>query len=193
MPPQPKQIKNIPDESIMNDLYYDAMECLENGKSGGKQALKLLESALKIDKDYVQTYIGLISTYGVLGKKDKESEMTKVAFEKTLKEFPKWPKRMEWGYLENRAYLRAIQYMADLYWDNGKDDKAIGLFRLLLKLNPNDNQGVRYEIAGLYVGLNGEDINKMFDDGNKNQDWSTLNKLVFEQNKKHKFWKEPNY
>lgn len=99
---------------------------------------------------------------------------------------------MLWACLENREYMRAIQYMADLHWDNKENDKAIELFRLLLKLNPGDNQGIRYEIAGLYAGLQGVDISKMFDYGNKNQDWSALEKLVAEQNKKHKFWKEPN-
>ncbi len=180
-------------EQLKNDCYYDAMECLEVGKSGAKKALELLEIALGIDKNCVQTYIGFICTYGVLKKKKKREDTVKIAYKKTLKNFPKWPKRILWGYLENRAYLRAIQYMAELHWDNKKEDKAIELFRLLLKLNPNDNQGVRYEIAGLYAGLCGTDINNMFDYGNENQDWSDLKKLVLEQNKKHKFWKEPKY
>ena len=179
-------------EKLKDDYYYDAMEYLGEGISGAKKALKLLEAALEIDKDYVQTYIGLVSAYDVLGEKEKKEKMTKTAYEKTLKKFPKWPKEMLWGCIENREYMRAIQYMADLHWDNGEDDKAIELFRLLLKLNPGDNQGVRYEIAGLYAGLCGEDINNMFDYGDKNQDRSALENLVAEQNKKHKFWKEPN-
>ncbi|PIQ68264.1 MAG: hypothetical protein COV91_05035 [Candidatus Taylorbacteria bacterium CG11_big_fil_rev_8_21_14_0_20_46_11] len=176
-----------------DDYYYDAMECLQGGKAGAKRALKMLETALKIDVDYVQTYIGLVSIYGALGEKKKVEETIKIAYEKTLKEFPKWPKKMEWGYLENRAYLRAIQYLADWYWDNRENEKAIELFRLLLKLNPNDNQGVRYEIAALYAGLNGKDVNRMTDEGNQKQDWSEQENLVSEQNKKHKFWKEPKY
>ena len=89
--------------------------------------------------------------------------------------------------------MRAIQYMGDLYWDNNEKEKATKLFRLLLKLNPNDNQGVRYEIAALYAGLNGDDVNRMTDEGNQKQDWSEEENLVQEQNKKHKFWKEPKY
>jgi len=180
-------------EQLKNDYYYDAMECLECGKSHAKEALKLLEAALEIDKNYVQTYIGLVSVYSVLGKKEKMEKMIKIAYKKTLQKFSKWPNKMLWGHLENRAYLRAIQYRADLYWDNKEDEQAIELFRLLLKLNPNDNQGARYEIAGLYAGLCGTDINNMFDYGNENQDWSALKKLVSEQNKKYKFWKEPKY
>lgn len=176
-----------------DEYYYDAMELLHSGKEGAKEALSLLKEALKINEDYVQTHIGLISVFGQLGKKKDFEKAVKIAYEKTLKKFPKWPKTMEWGWLENRAYLRAIQYMAELHWDNGENKKAIELFRLLLKLNPNDNQGIRYEIAGLYAGLYSENISEMFEEGNANQNWRALERLVAEQNKKHKFWEAPEY
>ena len=176
-----------------DENYYDAMELLGFGEDGAEEALELLKEALKLDEDYVQTYIGLIATYGNLGNEKKYEEAVKMAYEKTLKKFPKLPKRMEWGVLENRAYMRAIQSMAEWHWDNGENEKAIELFRLLLKLNPNDNQGVRYEIAGLYAGISGDEINDMSDEGNANQNWDELENLVDEQNKKHKFWKAPKY
>jgi len=58
-------------------------------------------------------------------------------------------------------------------------------------MNPNDNQGVRYTLAGLYAGISGSEINEMFDEGNKKQDWSKLEELVDTQNKKNLFWKKP--
>lgn len=177
--------------SDKSDYYYDAMELLGGGTGEIKEALRLLNIALEIDKDYVQTHIGFICAYGAIGDRKKVVEAIKTAYEKTLEKFPKWPKRMEWGYFENRAYMLAIQYMGELYWDNGENEKAIDLFRLLLKLNPNDNQGVRYEIAALYAGLTGVDVNRMTDEGNHKQDWSERENLVKEQNNKHKFWKEP--
>ncbi len=180
-------------EPSINDCYYDALELLGGGKKGMKEALRLLNIALKMDEDYVQTHIGFICAYGAIGDEKKKDEAIKTAYEKTLKKFPKWPKEMIWGYIENRAYMRAIQYMGDWYWDKGENEKAIELYRLLLKLNPNDNQGVRYEIAALYAGLSGKDVNRMTDEGNEKQDWSEQEDLVREQNKKHKFWKEPKY
>jgi len=93
--------------------------------------------------------------------------------------------------MDNRAYMRAIQYRADLYADDGEKEKAIELYRLLLKMNPNDNQGARYTLSGLYAGISGEEINRMFDEGNEKQNWDKLENLVAEQNGKHKFWKEP--
>lgn len=174
-----------------DDLYYDAMEICSVGKAGVKRALQLLSRALEMDKDYVQTYVGFVSAYSAAGDKKKTEEAIKTAYGKTLKMFPKWPRRLEWGVLENRAPMRAIQYMADWYWDNDDKEKAAELFRLLLRLNPNDNQGVRYEVAAFYAGLTGEDVNRMTDEGNEKQNWDDLENLVKEQNAKHKFWKEP--
>ncbi len=174
-----------------NNLYYDAMEQIN--MSNLKEAEKLLRQALGLDLDYVQTYIGFTHLYGQSGQSKEANRYIQMAFEKTKKEFPKWPKEMPWGILENRAYLRAIQYQADLYIDNKEEEKGIELYKLLLKLNPSDNQGVRYVLAGLYAGIDGQKINKMFDEGNEKQDWSKLEELVASQNKKHKFWVEPKY
>lgn len=177
-----------------DELYYDAMELLDmQGKGGVKKAEQLLLEALKIDPDYVQTNVGLIGAYEIGGNKKKFEEMVQRAYDLTVKEFPKWPKELLWGFLENRAYLRAIQYRADLYADEKNNNKAIELYKLLLKLNPNDNQGARYTLAGIYAGISGEKINEMFDEGNEKQNWSKLEKLVKDQNNKHHFWKEPKY
>jgi len=169
-----------------DELYYDAMDELMEGNP--EEAVALLKEALALDKNYVQTYVGLVSAYGMERDDRKRIEATKKGFEITKKDYKKWPKEMLWGYMENRAHLRAIQYMADLYWDNGEDEKAIELFKLLLRLNPGDNQGVRYELAALYAGKSGRELNNMFDKGNTTQNWDDLEKMLAEQNKKHKFW-----
>lgn len=180
-------------EPDINDLYYDAMDLIDGRKSDLLKAEKILKRALAMDEHDVQTHIGFANVYGVLGNKKKAESHIKTAYEETIKKFPKWPKSMPWGFIENRAYMRAVQYRADLYADEGEKEEAIELYRLLLKLNPNDNQGVRYTLSGLYAGISGEETNKMFDQGNKNQNWDDLQRLVKEQNAKHKFWKKPRY
>lgn len=173
-----------------DDYYYDAMELL--GVEGGtKQAEKLLLEALKFDEDYVQTHVGLAHLYRNSGQKKKEKQHIELAFENTLKRFPKLPDSMIWGQIENRAYLRAIHLRADLFIDDGEQDKGIEMYRLLLKLNPNDNQGVRYLLAGVYAGIDGNEVDSMIDEGNEKQDWTNVEKLVKTQNKKYKFWVEP--
>lgn len=170
-----------------DDLYYSAMDMLSVGDF--KSAEDLLLKAKAIDPQYVQTYVGLVSAYARFKDKTKREKCIKIAFEKTQKVFSKWPKELLWDVLENRAYLRAIQYRADLYWDEKDLKNAEELFRLLLKLNPNDNQGVRYEISAMLSGMEGKELSKMFEDGNKNQDWDKLEKLVKTQNAKYKFFK----
>ena len=185
--------QKLEDELDVNDLYYDAMDLVGGRKSDLLKAEKILKKALAMDEHNVQTHIGFANVYGVLGNKKKAEVHIKIAYEETAKKFPKWPKSMSWGDMDNRAYMRAIQYQADLLADVGKKKRAIELYKLLLKLNPNDNQGVRYTLSGLYAGISGKEINKMFDRGNRNQNWDDLERLVGEQNMKHKFWKRPKY
>lgn len=175
----------------VEDLYYDAMELADSGKVGARKAERLLKKAFDIDQHSVQVHIGFAHVYGTLGNKDDAEEHIKKAYKETQKLFSFWPKHMEWGILENRPYMRAIQYRADLYADAKEDKKAIKLYRLLLSMNPNDNQGVRYTLSGIYAGMRGEEINAMFDEGNEKQNWDALELLVKGQNARHKFWKKP--
>jgi len=48
-----------------------------------------------------------------------------------------------WGVLDTRPYMRARYGLADCLWNAGRRDEAVGHWRDLLRLNPNDNQGVR--------------------------------------------------
>ena len=49
-----------------------------------------------------------------------------------------------WGLLETRPYMRARQGLAQKLWDKGSRDEAVAHFKDMLRLNPNDNQGIRY-------------------------------------------------
>lgn len=55
--------------------------------------------------------------------------------------------RLEWGWLENRPFLRCLQGLALAYREAGDTERALGLYRDLLALNPGDNQGVRGVMA----------------------------------------------
>jgi hypothetical protein len=48
-----------------------------------------------------------------------------------------------WLVMETRPYMRARFELAQALWSDGRFDEAIGHARELLRLNPNDNQGVR--------------------------------------------------
>jgi tetratricopeptide (TPR) repeat protein len=52
-----------------------------------------------------------------------------------------------WGVLETRPYMRARLGLALALWTAARRDQAVGLLHEMLRLNPNDNQGVRYTLA----------------------------------------------
>jgi tetratricopeptide (TPR) repeat protein len=56
-----------------------------------------------------------------------------------------------WGFLETRPYMRARAGLADILLKLGDEDAAISHYRDMLKLNPNDNQGIRYVLAALLL------------------------------------------
>ena len=53
-----------------------------------------------------------------------------------------------WGFLETRPYMRARAGLAATLNALGDVAAAISNYRDMLRLNPNDNQGIRYVLAG---------------------------------------------
>ena len=58
-----------------------------------------------------------------------------------------------WGILETRPYMRARVGLAQCLWDVGKRWEAVGHYRDMLRLNPGDNQGIRYALAASLLEL----------------------------------------
>ncbi len=52
-----------------------------------------------------------------------------------------------WGFLETRPYMRARAGLAAALMKLGDVEGAVAHYRDLLRLNPNDNQGIRYLLA----------------------------------------------
>ena len=52
-----------------------------------------------------------------------------------------------WGFLETRPYMRARAGLAATLNALGEVDAAIGHYSDMLRLHPNDNQGIRYVLA----------------------------------------------
>lgn len=52
-----------------------------------------------------------------------------------------------WGLMETRPYMRARAILAQTQRDAGRIDDTIAHYQDLLRLNPRDNQGIRYLLA----------------------------------------------
>lgn len=62
-----------------------------------------------------------------------------------------------WGATETRPYMRAREGLAECLWLQGKRKQAIEHYLDMLRLNPNDNQGVRYVLATLLLKEGADD------------------------------------
>lgn len=56
-----------------------------------------------------------------------------------------------WGITESRPYMRALKGLADSLFDGGQIERAIENYQEILRLNPSDNQGVRYVLLPLLI------------------------------------------
>lgn len=61
-----------------------------------------------------------------------------------------------WGILETRPFMRAKEGLAHALWNAGSREEAIQHLQDMLRLNPGDNQGVRYSLAS-YLLNDGRD------------------------------------
>ena len=95
-----------------------------------------------------------------------------------------WPKSLEWGWMENRHIIRTFLNQAIALWEERRTDKALDLFRKLLRANPNDNAGARDYILAIRLGLTFAGFETKFAsqfgyDGMKLVDWFDRNSKQF--------------
>ncbi len=115
----------------------------------------MAEEALKISPDCADAYVLLAEEKAnsleealhlyEAGMRAGERALGKETFEKEAGQF--------WGMVETRPYMRARLGVAWCLWALGKLDEAVSHFRELLRLNPNDNQGVRYLLASALLEM----------------------------------------
>ncbi len=86
-----------------------------------------------------------------------------------------------WGLHETRPYMRARQQLSLLLWEFGDRSAAIAHARDLLRLNPNDNQGIRSVLIGWLLSTgNVSDAQALWAQYNEDAsaDWSWSRALI---------------
>ncbi len=58
-----------------------------------------------------------------------------------------------WGLLETRPYMRARAGLADCLWELGEREAAVAHLWDMMRLNPNDNQGLRHILTAKLFAL----------------------------------------
>lgn len=133
------------------DLMYQAWE-----ESNPARRIILAHEALAISPDCADAYVLLAEEEAdTLDRALEYYQQGVAAGERSLgKKFFKENVGYFWGLLETRPYMRARQGLANILWELGRGDEAESHYRDMLRLNPGDNQGIRYSLLNLLLALN---------------------------------------
>lgn len=164
----------------------DFLELAENADNEGS-ALKYAKKALKLDPDNLDAeyMIAVISARNQIDLLDKLRNAL-LHGEKVMKEKGYADEDSigyYWGITETRPFMRLkMEYMSALK-DNGMLRKAIMECEDMIRLNENDNQGVRYTLMHLYAFMEDEqkalELHKKYDSYEETQMLFPLSVLYF--------------
>jgi len=123
------------------ELMYDAWEA-----SGEKRRISLAKKALKVCDLCADAYVLLASEAAeTLEEELRYYQRGVAAGEEALGSGPfKNDVGYFWGLLETRPYMRARAGLAECLWELDRREEAVAHLWDLLRLNPDDNQGLRY-------------------------------------------------
>jgi tetratricopeptide (TPR) repeat protein len=147
------------------EIIWDAWEL-----NGRQQRIALAKKALEVSHLCADAYVMLAFEAAKTPKEAMElyrhgveageKALGRAAFRDDVGAF--------WGILETRPYMRALHGLAQTIWDAGDRDETVTYYRELLRLNPNDNQGIRYLLLDclLVLGRDSEaaDLLKQYED-----------------------------
>jgi len=158
-----KQINEFIDKDhlVMDEFYT----ILDKKMSLNKRLNAMLE-LIKKDQHFYDPYLIAADILFDQGNDKEASIMLKEGYERAISTISsskgKWPKEMRWGFLENRHLMRMLDRYAVLCWEDGNIDEALNIFRSLLRVNPADNQGVRYSILAIKLNFSFEEWQASF-------------------------------
>jgi tetratricopeptide (TPR) repeat protein len=144
-------------------------------ETNAAKRLRLAHQALKESEDCADAYVLLAEEEAdTLEQAFKYYQDGMAAGERGLgKRYFKENAGQFWGLLETRPYMRALAGKANCLWRLKRWNEAIKTYQELLRLNPGDNQGIRYILVDLFLGLKREDeVEKLL--ASYDDDWSTV-------------------
>ncbi len=155
---------------LAQDIMYGAWE-----EENGKKRIKMAKEALKISPDCADAYNLLGEEYAETpGEAMEYYRKGMDAGRRALgeDEFKEYEGRF-WEYIRTRPYMRSHAGYMECLWETGARGEALVQAREMLKLNPNDNQGIRYILAGYLAELGRwEELDELLDKSGYENDCS---------------------
>lgn len=146
---------------VMNRFYG----ILEKDLSSS-ELLDAMQKLIEQDKDFYEPYLAAADILFSESKNDEAAEFLMQAYVEAVArisdEDGNWPDEMEWKFTENRHILRVLEEYGLFLWENDYIDEALELFRRMLCMNPDDEQGVRYNMLAIKMHLGVYDWDEPF-------------------------------
>lgn len=156
--PHAKETKMIHLTPITNDAADDTFEGgMEDWWAGDRRrAVKSFRRVLQLDPRHADAHNHLGIVMLEARKLKAAEEHFRAAIDGGQRHLERDAAEVPWGFTENRPYLRGLANLALALLEQKKWAEALAIHKQLLKLNPNDNQGVRWLIGAecLRVGDN---------------------------------------
>jgi tetratricopeptide (TPR) repeat protein len=139
-------------EFVFPDAYNDLMDEFHSGcesyeEGNLDQAEKVFKMVLAQMPDHLDAihHLALVLSERDLydQARDLWEQAVRIGRKAVTQDFEPGKDRLEWGWLENRPFLRCLHGLALARYKEGQIEEALRLFQELLSLNANDNQGVR--------------------------------------------------
>lgn len=146
-PPTPPPPQTPLEEA--QEVMFDAWEATSRAKR-----VKLAKKALTISPDCADAYVLLAEESPTLEEALPLYEQAVAAAERALgPEIFQEAVGHFWGIFETRPYMRAREGLASCLWGLDRKEEAAAHFQDMLRLNPGDNQGLRYSLLSLYLEM----------------------------------------
>ena len=147
---QGKSLDDLPESTTDKGRSQDlVLQAYDETPAKGK---KLIKQALELDPDNADAYNYLASGENDVDKALSLYRQAVEAGRRALgEEFIQENKGHFWGLFETRPYMRAKSGVAGCLYAKNRVNATIEVYREMIELNPNDNQGVRYLLATILL------------------------------------------
>ncbi len=125
-----------------DDAFHAGMEHWWAGDR--RRAVRSFRHALELDPQHADAHnhLGIVS---LEARKLKAAERHfRAAIDGGQRHLERDGAEVHWGFIENRPYLRGLANLALVLAEQRNWAEALAIHKQMLRLNPNDNQGIRY-------------------------------------------------
>jgi len=134
------------------DKFDAALDARDSGHLSNTKYVSTLKSLVERQPEFIDGHAHLGFALMDQGKPKLALQACLCGFEVGERAIPAgFPGMIEWGFLENRPFLRAAQGVLLCRLRLGQRREALALMEKVLRWNPNDNQGLRFLIGSEYL------------------------------------------